>query len=302
MKKKEIYLLLNNLSSISLSKIWQLIHHFGSASKLIDASKKMLSIIPFLNEKNITELIESKNNPQWKKDLHYCEQENIQIISYNDPDYPPLLKKTDLPPLVLYVKGDPSLLSKSGLAIVGTREPSLYAKQATLVITKELSNSFTIISGLARGIDELTHKTTLDAQKKTIAVIPCGLKTLFEERNTQIVKRIQRHGAIVTEYPTNTPVLKHQCIARNRIISGLSRGTLLIQADTKSGSLHTMAFAQQQKRYCFALPGPITDNKFRGNHQLIRNQKATLVHQAEDIFQEMETLFSLTEYPKKNEQ
>ena len=295
MNEKEACLILKSVCSLSPLKLWNLVKSLGSACAVLHASASLLEKTALLSSASLQKILSWEKNPIWKKELKTCESESLSLITYDSSDYPKLLSKIEDPPILLFAKGHTELLSKEGLAIVGTREPSPYGRQAVESICSEISLSkLVIFSGLAKGVDQLAHEVALSKNKDTVAIVPCGLSSILENK---LARRLQRHGCLVSEYPPSLPVQKHQCIERNRIISGLARGTLIIQGDCESGAMHTLRFSKKQKRHCFALPGPITDTKFRGNHQLIKEGNARLIDNAADILSAFDGLFSLTEYP-----
>jgi len=227
--------------------------------------------------------LEIKPDPfeEWKR----LEERQIKFITQVDKEYPPLLKGIDYPPLGLYLKGE---IPKDGnfISVVGTRKASSYGKLATEKIVKELiSYNFIIVSGLAFGIDTISHRTALENDGITIAILGSGLDWIFPPSNKNLSEKILRQGALISEYPLGTPPLKHHFLWRNRIISGLSPATLVIEAPEKSGALITGYFAVEQNRDVFAVPGSIFNQNSRGTNNLIK-QGAKLITKVEDILEE----------------
>ena len=203
---------------------------------------------------------------------------------------PDLLSGSSGSPEALYVCGDADLLHLPCLAIVGSRNPSEGGRENARRFARHLAASgFCIVSGLAEGIDAAAHEGALDANGSTIAVLGHGLDTVYPARNAQLAKRIARYGALVTEYPQGTPPRRGHFPARNRIISGLSVGVLVVEAARRSGSLITARLAGEQGREVFAIPGSIHNPMARGCHELIR-QGARLVQSADDIISELAPL------------
>ena len=203
---------------------------------------------------------------------------------------PDLLSGSSGSPEALYVCGDADLLHFPCLAIVGSRNPSEGGRENARRFARHLAASgFCIVSGLAEGIDAAAHEGALDANGSTIAVLGHGLDTVYPARNAQLAKRIARYGALVTEYPQGTPPRRGHFPARNRIISGLSVGVLVVEAARRSGSLITARLAGEQGREVFAIPGSIHNPMARGCHELIR-QGARLVESADDIISELAPL------------
>lgn len=213
---------------------------------------------------------------------------NIQAITFFDDEYPKELKETFEPPWVLYVKGDSSLLKKERkLAIVGSRQASEYGKNALKKLVPELvAKEMVIVSGLAKGIDALAHEVTLASNGKTIAVIAGGFFHLYPQETIRLAKRMMQEQLILSEYPPNTKPTRWQFPMRNRIISGLSLGTLIIEAKRRSGSLITANYALQEGREVFAIPGSIFSPYSVGTNELIQ-QGAKLVMGINDIMEEL---------------
>ncbi len=222
---------------------------------------------------------------EWKK----LEKEDIYIITINDSEYPEKLKHIADPPFMLYVRGVLKSAEEKCLGIVGTRGITDYGKRATPhIVTDIVRAGFTVVSGLARGVDTLAHKTALENDGSTIAVLGCGIddKTIFPQQNLFLAQKIIEHGgAIVSEYPHGVHGTKFSFPQRNRIISGMSLGTLVIEADEKSGSLITAHCALDQNRDVFAVPGPIFAKMSKGTNNILK-AGAKIVLSAQDILEE----------------
>lgn len=214
----------------------------------------------------------------------------IEEISIEYKDYPEQLRNIYDPPLKLYVLGNKELLTQKAVAIVGSREATEYGKKTALQFSKELSNcGINIISGLALGIDTYAHLGVLSSEnkEKTIAVLGNGLDEIYPKTNTEIARKIiEQGGCIVTEYPLKTKLQKMNFPKRNRIISGLSKGVLVIEATEKSGALITVDFALEQGREVFAVPGNISSKTSVGTNNLIK-QGAKLVTCYNEILEEI---------------
>jgi len=228
---------------------------------------------------------------EWEK----LEKNKIKFIALGDEAYPPLLKEIPYSPLGIYVKGEiPDCNKYYYLAVVGTRKISSYGKLAIEKILKDLiPYHFIIISGLAFGVDTLSHKIALDEGGKTMAVLGTGLDRIFPAINRSLSEKIIQNGALISEYPLGTPPLKQHFPWRNRIISGLSPATLVIEAPEKSGALITANFALEQNRDVFAVPGSIFNKNSLGTNNLIK-MGAKLISQAEDILEEYHLEISTT--------
>ncbi|MCM3131969.1 DNA-processing protein DprA [Paenibacillus polysaccharolyticus] len=210
----------------------------------------------------------------------------IEVITYLDSNYPILMKETVQPPWVLYARGDSRLLHQPSIAMVGTRMPTVYGRKVGEKLAEQLSEAgLTIVSGLARGIDRVCHEAVLRTNGKTIAVFGTGVDMVYPPENTSLAEQIAETGLLLSEYPLGTRARQGLFPERNRIIAGLTLGTLVVEADIRSGSLITADAALEAGRDVFAVPGPITSPKSRGAHNLIR-QGAKLVTCAADLLEE----------------
>ncbi len=220
------------------------------------------------------------------------------VITLLDPDYPPILKEIVDPPLALHVRGDRSLLARNAIAIVGSRRASPYAVNAAKHLAASLASEATlvVVSGLARGVDTAAHEAALDAHGTTIAVLGTGIDVVYPKSNRALFRRIENEGLIVSEFPPGTPPLAQNFPIRNRIISGLSLGTVIVEATGRSGSLITARTAAEQGREVFAVPGSIFSKGTEGTHRLIQ-YGAKLVHDANDVIEEIEGLGRLAKKP-----
>jgi DNA processing protein len=212
----------------------------------------------------------------------------ITVITILDKEYPPLLKEIYQPPWALFAKGDISLLEKvPKLAVVGSRQATQYGKNAIqLIFPGLIDNGVLIVSGLARGIDALAHENAIKIGGKTIAVIAGGFYHIYPKENMNLALEMMKNQLVLSEYPPDTKPLRWHFPSRNRIISGLSKGTLIIEAKRKSGSLITANFAVNEGRDVFSLPGSIFNPYSTGANELIQ-QGAKLVTSAEDILEEI---------------
>lgn len=206
----------------------------------------------------------------------------IQKITLNDPEYPERLKEIHNPPKQLYIKGDPTHLKKPSLAVVGPRDPSPYGQSLIAHLIPQISRHLVIISGLARGIDTDAHKACLNAGNPTIAVQAVGLDKVYPKQNTPLAQEIQANGCLLSEYPPGTEARNYHFPQRNRIVSGLSLGTLIIEAREKSGSLITARLAMEQNREVMAPPGSIFEDTATGTNDLLKDG-AALITSPEDI-------------------
>lgn len=234
--------------------------------------------------------IEAIRNPDWQlieSDLSWSRQPDQHILTLDDPLYPEQLKQIADPPPLLFVRGAVDLLSRPQIAIVGSRNPSALGSETAFEFAKALSaHGFVISSGLALGIDAAGHEGALHGQGLTIAVVGTGPDRIYPAKNKNLASQIIKQGAIVTELPPGTPALAHHFPRRNRIISGLCQGLLVVEAAKDSGSLITARQALEQNREVFAIPGSIHNPLARGCNALIR-EGAKLVETVQDIIEEL---------------
>ncbi len=246
-----------------------------------------MDLLPQMTEKRLQEEFGVSDFSWVEEELKLIQKENIQIITYGDPKYPFLLKQISDPPPLLYVKG---VLPQTQffLAVVGARRASPYGLEVTEFLCRELiQHDITIVSGLAQGIDRKAHETALKHQGQTVAVLGNGLLVNYPLSHQKLQEKISSCGALISEFPLTMPPLKHHFPRRNRIISGLSQGVLVVEASLRSGSLITARCALEQGRDVFAVPGNIIAEASRGTHRLIQ-QGAKLVVQPQDILEELD--------------
>jgi DNA processing protein len=265
----------------------KLLSVFETPEKIFDAEvADLLSIegIGINRAKNIKEF------PFWKnveKHVRILEKKDIKIVDINSPSYPEMLRQAEDAPVVLYAKEDFQSNDRYAIAIVGSRKPTPYGISAAENISGELASmGFTIVSGMARGIDSLSHKGALRAGGRTIAVLGSGLDVPYPAENKGLMDKIVGSGYVVSEFPPGTPPDKENFPRRNRIISGLSFGVLVIEATADSGSLITAGYALEQGREVFAVPGNITSPTSVGTNELIK-RGAILTRKADDIVGEL---------------
>lgn len=243
-----------------------------------------------LTEQQITAL-QAPDNKLIDNSLNWLASGNDKnIICFDSPDYPQQLKEISNPPLLLYTQGDHSLLSQPQIALVGSRKCTPYGQEKAYQFAGQLSESgFTITSGLAIGVDGLAHQGALDKQGKTIAVLGTGLDNIYPKRHKKLAQQVIEQGVLVSEFWPEAPAIASNFPRRNRIISGLSLGVVVIEASKRSGSLITARYAIEQNRDVFALPGSIDNPEACGCHHLIQ-QGAKLVTDVQDICNEFNHL------------
>jgi len=291
----ESWLKLYRINGIGPSSFHKLLQAFnGNPSAALAASEAQWRQAG-LNSRQIKPLSERNTDPS--ADLRWLEGEDHHLVLFDDPAYPALLSEIPNPPPLLFVRGDTSILTHPQLAVVGSRNPTRGGLENARAFASHLARSgLGITSGLAIGIDGASHEGALDANGLTIAVAATGLDQVYPARHRKLADRIAASGAIVSEFPIGSRPQAEHFARRNRIISGLSMGTLVIEAAQRSGSLITARNAGEQGREIFAIPGSIHNPLARGCHRLIR-QGAKLVETAEDILEELGPLLASRPHP-----
>jgi DNA processing protein len=228
-------------------------------------------------------------------DLDWLEQQNNGVLTFNDTNYPLQLKEIADPPPILFVRGNPALLSLPQIAIVGSRNPSALGKETAFSFARTLSlYGFVITSGLALGIDGASHRGALNAKGYTVAVAGTGLDRVYPARHKELATEIVNTGVMISEFPPGTTAKANHFPRRNRIISGLCQGLLVVEAAKQSGSLITARMALEQNREVFAIPGSIHNPLARGCNALIR-EGAKLVETTQDILEELNQYYQQDE-------
>jgi len=225
-----------------------------------------------------------------EKKLAAAERCGARVVTFWDEEYPERLKGISDPPALLYVRGENSPLYQYAVAVVGTRTPSEHGRRMAVRIARELATTgVTVVSGMAMGIDSLAHEGALSAGGRTIAVLGSGVDVVYPPSNRQLYERIIAQGAVFTEYPPGTGPDRHHFPQRNRIISGLSLGTVIVEAGAKSGALITAKLALEQGRELFAVPGAAGDMKSAGVNQLLRDGAAHLVEKGSEVVEHLKS-------------
>lgn len=285
-EERKYWLALNAVNGLGITGQISLIEAFSTPEKVFSASFDALCSVSGIG-KILAQRIHSFN--EWNRienELKYYIHENITILSWQDSTYPQLLSHIYDPPALLFIKGAFGE-NVPRIAVVGSRVASSYGLFVTENISRELVlHGITVVSGLARGIDTAAHRGAISGRGQTIAVLGNGLDTIYPPENHNLSKRISEHGALITEYPVGTPPHASHFPARNRIISGLCQGVLVVEAGEKSGSLITARLALEQGREVFAIPGAIDSPGSKGTHKLLKDG-AKLVESVEDILEEI---------------
>ena len=287
MKDIEYWIWLSRIEGLNPRFLNDLLEKYKSPEKIWGKTKEEL-LEDGIKEKYACEITSNRYRENLDKYVKYMKENNIDIITINDKQYPDKLKVIYDPPIVLYIKGNKNILNEKSIAIVGCRLCTNYGKNIAKEIAYELSlNSINIVSGLAKGIDSFAHKGSLIAKGKTIAVVGCGLDRVYPEENRELFKSIiENNGAIISEYVIGTKPLAQNFPKRNRIISGISNGLIVVEAKEKSGTLITVDFALEQGKDIYAVPGNIDNPNAYGTNYLIK-EGATVVTCIQDILEEL---------------
>lgn len=279
------WLRLLHVEGLGPARFQQLLDAFGSPVSALHASDAELRASGLSQE--LIHRLHAVDEERIQKDLEWADQPQHHLITLQDEKYPALLRLIDTPPPLLYVTGDCDVLAHPGIGIVGSRNPTPAGREIAQDFAQELTRfGLCITSGLAMGIDTAAHQGALRANGVTIAVAATGLDRIYPSRNRALAHEIVEQGALISEFPIGTEALAGHFPRRNRIISGLSLGTLVVEAALRSGSLITAHQAMEQGREVFAIPGSIHNPLARGCHQLLR-EGAKLVESAADILEEL---------------
>jgi DNA processing protein len=276
----------SRIPRIGRVKLSRLENHFSNMAEAWQANDDELSRTG-LDKGSVNAIISWRPKISLDEEMEKLERQGVKAFSYHDPEYPTRLKEIyDYPP-ILYVKG--SLLPQDEwcLAVVGTRKATVYGRQAAEEIVADLArNKITIVSGLARGIDSIAHRSALEAGGRTIAVFGCGLDVIYPAENASLAESIAENGALISEFPLGTEPRRENFPLRNRIMSGLSLGVLVVEAGDSSGAMITARLALEQNREVFAVPGSILSPSSRGTNNLIQ-EGAKLIRDYTDILEEL---------------
>jgi DNA processing protein len=265
----------------------RLLSAFRTPQRVFAASPNELKDVEGINDSKINGISEFNSWDEVAKKIDEINEHNVRIIRYTDEEYPESLRYIDDSPVILYVKGSFIKKDKYAVAIVGSRNMTPYGKKITETIASELALcGITIVSGMARGIDAISHKSALKVNGRSIAVLGSGLDNPYPPENKGLFDELSERGCVISEFPMGTPPNKENFPRRNRLISGLSLGVLVVEATARSGSLITAGCALDQGKDVFAVPGSITSANSEGTHELIK-KGAKLVQKTEDILEDI---------------
>lgn len=288
---------LGRVPRIGRARFLLLEKHFGKLENAWTATAGELRAAG-LDQQAITAILSNRDQISPDEEMERLVKHRVRVLTWNDDAYPAKLKEVyDLPP-VLYVRGDLQPADEWAVAIVGTRRATPYGRQVAEQFATELAGSrVTVVSGLARGIDAIAHRAALAAGGRTIAVMACGLDIVYPPEHAKLAQEVLERGALVSDYPLGTQPRADYFPRRNRIMSGISLGVLMVEGDVNSGAMITARLALEQNREVFAVPGSIYAPTYRGNNKLIQDGEAKLVSRVEDVLEEL----NLTMVPQQME-
>ena len=291
MEVREALVALNMIEHVGPVRVRQLLEHFGEAPAVLRASSAELTRVRGIGTDTAEAIAGWEHTVNLTAELKRVEEYRCRIVIPADADYPGLLRQIYDPPIVLYVRGNLSPQDKNGVAIVGSRLTTPYGQQTARRLAYQLAYvGVTVVSGGARGIDTAAHQGALSAQGRTIAVLGNGINLVFPPENVDLFERIAAQGAVMTQFPFNRRADKQSFPIRNRIVAGMTLGTVVVEANLSSGALITANMAVENGRQVFAVPGRIDSPQSKGCHELIK-KGAKLCEGAEDILCEFEYLF-----------
>jgi len=295
MQNKLYWIWFSNLSKLDKNIKMSLLESFGNAESIYQCTD--FSHISYLSFKD-NALLMNKNLETAYQIIDTSEKLGIQIIPFDSPDYPPSLREIYNPPYVLYAKGTiPDWESQLFIAVVGTRTCSNYGVSVVRKFAGEFAeNGIVTVSGMARGIDTEVATSAINQDSKSVAVLGCGIDVTYPPENAKLMEQIITKGLLLSEFPPGTPPLPHHFPMRNRIISGISRGILVIESRKKGGSLITANLALEQGKDVFAVPGSIFNENSEGTNQIISSGNARAITNAKEIMSEYSNIYTF----KKN--
>ncbi|MBN1673803.1 MAG: DNA-processing protein DprA [Kiritimatiellae bacterium] len=290
MTEREAYIALNMMDNVGPVGVRALVEVLGTAAAIFEAPRRALVQAPGVGPELAEKITVQRETCDPVEEEKRAATMGARIVTRVDDEYPERLAQIHDPPLALYVVGGFNLQDKHGLAVVGTRHPTNYGRAVTERLSRQISQAgYTLVSGLARGIDTVAHNGALKAQGRTIAVLGSAVDRLYPPENAPLAREAAANGAVVSEFRLGTEPGKTTFPMRNRIISGLSMGVVVVEAGLKSGAMITARSASEQGRSVFAVPGRIDSQASKGTHDLIRNG-AGLVEDIDDILREFEFL------------
>jgi DNA processing protein len=287
---REACIILNMVSGVGSARLEAMVSYFGAPCRILEADEQELTRINGVGKVLAEKICSWEDTIDLEVETGLAERGGVKIITRYDNDYPELLKEIHDPPICLYVRGEIPPITPRTLAIVGSRRISTYGRTMARHLAESAAYSgWLVVSGLAYGVDAIAHQATMDAKGKTIAVLGGGLAKIQPQDHIPLAREIMENGALISEFPMEFPASRHSFPMRNRIISGLSRGVLVVEAGLKSGALITAKQALEQGKLVFSVPGQADNPQARGCNYLIK-QGAKLTENFDDILEEFEFL------------
>jgi DNA processing protein len=291
MEPREALVALNLIEHVGPVRVRQLLEHFGDAPAILRASRAQLLHVRGIGEDTADAIASWEKTTDLSAELKRIAEFSCRIVTRDDSEYPEMLREIYDPPIVLYVKGALSPKDKNSVAMVGSRMTTHYGIEAARKLAYQLAYlGVTVVSGGARGIDTAAHQGALSGKGRTIAVLGTGVNLVTPPENAKLFEQITANGALITQFPFNRPPDKQSFPIRNRIVAGMTLGTVVVEANLTSGALITANFATEYGRQVFAVPGRIDSPRSKGCHDLIK-KGAKLCEGVEDILSEFEYLF-----------
>jgi DNA processing protein len=297
MDSREAFVALNLVEHVGPVRVRQLLEHFGDAPAILRAPRQELGRVRGVGDDTATAIANWEQTVDLAGELKRIAEFGCHVLIGSDEDYPELLRQIYDPPIVLYVQGRLTAKDKNAVAMVGSRMTTHYGQEVARKLAYQLAYvGVTVVSGGARGIDTAAHQGALSAKGRTVAVLGTGINLVFPPENAELFQRIAANGAVITQFPFNRPADKQSFPIRNRLVSGMTLGTVVVEANLTSGALITAHMAVEQGRQVFAVPGRIDSPRSKGCHELIK-KGAKLCEGAEDILSEFEYLFPASNKP-----
>lgn len=288
---------LNMIEGIGPVRVRQLLQFFGDASAVLKASRQQLLSVRGIGDESAATIANWEKTVDLAGELKRIAEFGCHIVTQDDAEYPPSLREIYDPPVVLYVKGSLTAADKNSVAIVGSRQTTHYGIETARKLGYQLAyTGVTVVSGGARGIDTAAHQGALSAKGRTVAILGTAINIVFPPENAELFERIAASGAVISQWPFNRNGDRQTFAIRNRIVAGMTLGTVVVEANMTSGALITANFAIEYGRQVFAVPGRIDSPRSKGCHDLIK-KGAKLCEGVEDILSEFEYLFPASNRP-----
>jgi len=297
MDSREAFIALNMIEGVGPVRARSLLEHFGDAPRILSATKHELTRVHNIGDDTAEKISSWEKSVDLAGELKRIADFGCHVLISSDDNYPASLREIYDPPLVLYVKGELTAKDKNSVAMVGSRMTTHYGIETARKLAYQLAyTGVTVVSGGARGIDTAAHQGALSGKGRTVAVLGTGINLVAPPENADLFERIAANGAVITQFPFNRPADKQSFPIRNRIVAGMTLGTVVVEANLTSGALITANFATEYGRQIFAVPGRIDSPRSKGCHDLIK-KGAKLCEGVEDILSEFEYLFPSSNRP-----